>query len=540
MTSVKAPLARLAARPGAVLFPAFGLILLVPLAAAFIPIFDGGAVGNLKRAFSDPRFLRSFGYGVSQAAASAALAAVVGLPGAFLLAKRRFPGKRILSALSAVPFCVPPLIIAIGFVLYYGREGFLNRTLQSAFGFSEPPIRFLYSFAGVVMAHGFYNFPVVMRLVGDAWASAPKRHEDAARLLGASEARVFMTVTLPSILPALGAALSLVFLMCFYSFVIVLLFGGPGVGTPEVELYRAARFEFDRPLASSFALVETLVAMLALAAYGAFERRTVGDRRDAERSVPSRFRNGGEVFASFLYGAFIVVCFVGPLASIFVESITIRTAARSAGGFGWGNYASLFARKGFGAAIVNTILLGLSSAALAAATGFALSVGLKRTRSGIVSRLLPLLPLGVSSVVLAYGWNAAIGRPSVLAIAMVQAVSAYPFALRAIQSSVGLSDERYAEAARSLGSSRLGATLRVRLPMAAPSIASGFALAFAMSAGDANAMIAAPVSGFETLALLLFRLAGAYRLDEACAAAVILALATGSIFFLKDARDGLS
>jgi len=540
LIAVKAPLSRLAAHPGAVLFPAFGLLLLVPLAAAFMPIFDGGAVSNLARAFSEPRFLRSFGYGVSQAAASALLAAAVGLPGAFLLAKRRFPGKRILSALSAVPFCVPPLIIAIGFVLYYGQEGFLNRALMAAFGLSEPPIRFLYSFAGVVMAHGFYNFPVVMRLVGDAWASAPRRHEDAARLLGASEARVFMTVTLPSILPALGAALSLVFLMCFYSFVIVLLFGGPGVGTPEVELYRAARFEFDRPLASSFALVETLVAMLALAAYGSFERRAAGDRRDSERSVPARFGSRAEVFAAVMYGVFIVACFIGPLASIFTESMTIRTAARSAGGFGWGNYASLFARKGFGAAIVNTVLLGLSSAALAAATGFALSVGLKRSRSGVVSKLLPLLPLGVSSVVLAYGWNAAIGRPSVLAIAMVQAVSAYPFALRAIQSSVGLSDERYAEAARSLGSSRLGATLRVRLPMAAPSIASGFALAFAMSAGDANAMIAAPVGGFETLALLLYRLAGAYRLDEACAAAVILALATGSIFFLKDARDGLS
>jgi len=142
--------------------------------------------------------------------------------------------------------------------------------------------------------------------------------------------------------------------------------------------------------------------------------------------------------------------------------------------------------------------------------------------------------------VLAYGWNAVLGTSSVLAIVAVQAVSAYPFALRAIQSSVGISDERYVEAARSLGSSRLGATLRVRLPMAAPSIASGFALAFAMSAGDANAIIAAPVSGFETLALLLYRLAGSYRLNEACAVAVLLAVATGFVFFWKDARDGLA
>jgi thiamine transport system permease protein len=536
----RAPLRGLAVHPGAVLFPAFGLLLLVPLAAAFSPLLEGGVTSNLGRAFSEPRFLRSFGYGISQAAASSLLAALVGLPGAFLLAKRRFPGKKILSALSAVPFCVPPLIIAIGFVLYYGREGFMNRMLMSAFGLSEPPLQFLYSFSGVVLAHGFYNFPVVMRLAGDAWATVPRRHEDTARLLGASEWRVFLTVTLPSILPSLGAAMSLVFLMCFYSFVIVLLFGGPGVGTPEVELYRAARFEFDRPLASAFALAETLVAMLVLYAYSMFERRAAGDRRYAERSAPSGFRSSRERYMALLYGAFILICFVGPLASIVVESLTIRTSTREAWNLGFGHYVSLFARRGFGVAVLNTLLLGLSSAALAAATGFAFSVGLKRTRSGVLSKLVPLLPLGVSSVVLSYGWSAVLGTPSVFAIAAVQAVSAYPFALRAIQSSVGLSDERYVEAARLLGSSRLGATLRVRLPMAAPSLASGFALAFAMSAGDANAIIAAPVSGFETLALLLYRLAGSYRLNEACAAAVVLAAGTGFVFFWKDARDGLA
>lgn len=536
----KAPQRRLVVHPGAVLFPAFGLLLLVPLAAAFSPLLDGGAVRNLARAFSEPRFMRSFGYGISQAAASTLLAALVGLPGAFLLARRRFPGKKFLSALSAVPFCVPPLIIAIGFVLYYGREGFLNRSLMSIFGLSEPPLQFLYSFSGVVLAHGFYNFPVVMRLVGDAWATVPKRHEDAARLLGASERRVFFTMTLPSILPALGAAMSLVFLMCFYSFVIVLLFGGPGVGTPEVELYRAARFEFDRPLASAFALAETLVAMLALYAYATFERRAAGDRRDAERSAPHGFKSASGALMALLYGAFILVCFMGPLVSIVVESLTVRTAMQGPWNPGFGNYASLFSRRGFAAAVLNTMMLGLSSAALAAATGFAFSVGLKRSASSVLSKLLPLLPLGVSGVVLAYGWNAVLGSPSVFAIAAVQAVSAYPFALRAIQSSVGLSDERYVEAARSLGSSRLGATVRVRLPMAAPSLASGFALAFAMSAGDANAIIAAPVSGFETLALLLYRLAGSYRLNEACAAAVLLAAGTGFVFFWKDARDGLA
>jgi thiamine transport system permease protein len=379
-----------------------------------------------------------------------------------------------------------------------------------------------------------------MRLVADAWASSPKHHEDAARLLGASDARILAGITLPSILPALGAALSLVFLMCFYSFVIVLLFGGPGVGTPEVELYRAARFEFDRPLASTFALAETVVAMLALGVYTLFESKATVERRDAERRSPIGFKSAHGILFALLYALFIGVFFLGPLLAILVESLSIRTTAHGSGTWGIGNYLSLFSRGGFLVAIFNTLLLGLGSATLAAVTGFTLTIGLRRTGSPFLSRVLPLLPLAVSSVVLAYGWSTALGSPSVFALAAVQAVAAYPFALRAIQSSVGLSDNRYAEVARSLGSSRLGATLKVRLPMAAPALGSGFALAFAMSAGDANALIAAPVGGFETLALYLYRLAGAYRFDEACAAAVVLTVLTGFVFFMKDARDGLS
>lgn len=523
---------------GAVLLPALLLPLAVPLAGAFYPMFDAGALETLARAFSDRRFMGSFGYGLSQAAVSALVAAAIGLPGAFLLAKRRFPGKRILSALSAVPFCVPPLMVALGFVLYYGREGAVNRTLMDLFGLSEPPFRFLYSFAGVVVAHGFYNFPIVMRLVADAWASAPKRHEEAARTLGASPARVFATVTLPSILPSLGAALSLVFLMCFYSFVIVLLFGGPGVGTPEVELYRAARFDMDKPLASAFALAETLVAMLALASYAALEGLAASERKEARISPPRGFRTRAGAVAAIAYGLFIALAFIGPLASIAVEALTVRRAPGAGGALGFDNFVSLFSRRGFISALVNTIVLGLASAAAAVSLGFALSLAIRRLRSRIVSKILPLLPLAVSGVVMAYGWSSVLGRSTIAAIVLVQAVSSFPFALKAVQSAVGAAADKPVEAALTLGASRARAALTVRLPMAAGPLASGFALAFAMSSGDANAVIVAPIAGFDTLASYVYWLAGSYRFDEACAAAVVLAVLAGFVFFAREGADG--
>jgi thiamine transport system permease protein len=527
---------------GFVLFPSLALLVAAPLGAAFLPLFRSpGAFANLGAALGDTRFLSSFGFGLGQAFASSILALLIGLPGAFLLARRRFPGKRFLSALSAVPFCVPPLIVAIGFVLYYGRQGYVNRVLMALFGLEAPPLDFLYSFKGIVLAHAFYNFPLIMRLVGDAWASASKAQEEAAELLGASRLRVFFTISLPSIVPAIGSALSLVFLLCFYSFVLVLLFGGPGVGTPEVELYRAARFDFNKGLAAAFALVESAVAFAVLALYARLERRIAGRRADAAlRYTPSAFKTGAEKAAALAYGLFIAVFFLGPLACVALESLVVKSAKYGTGRFGLANYTSLFSSASFGRAALNTVLLGLASAALAAALGFVFSIALKKKSSSFLSSVLPMAPLAVSSVVLAYGWSELLGGSSVLAIAAVQAVSAYPFILRSIQGAVGLSDERYAQSALTLGSSRLGAALKIRLPLALPSLLSGFAFAFAISAGDANALIVAPVRGFDTLALLLYRLAGSYRFNEACAAAVILGLTTALVFFLKDARDAVA
>lgn len=446
-----------------------------------------------------------------------------------------------MAALGAIPFCLPPLIVAIGFALYYGNEGYLNRFLVAAFGLKEGPLRFLYSFFGIALAHGFYNFPLVMRIVGDAWASVPGSHEEAASVLGAGRAAAFRTVVLPSLAPSVGAAMSLTFLLCFFSFVIVLLFGPPGVGTPEVELYRAARFEFDRPLAGAFALAETLVALLVLAAYAWLERRAAGPRTEMSRPRPPEgFRSRLGAAAALGYGLFIALFFLGPLAAVLAESFAVTGRARGAVSHGPGNYLALFASPAFGRAVLNTVGLGLLCALAASVLGFSFSVALKKTRAPALATVLPMLPLAVSSVALAYGWTSLLGRATPLTIAAVQAVSAYPFILRSIQGAVGRADERYAEAAMVLGSSRLGAALKVRLPMAAPALLSGFAFAFAISAGDANALIVAPVAGFETVATRLYGLAGSYRFNEACAAAVLLGLATGLVFFIKDARDGIA
>ncbi|MBP5792782.1 MAG: iron ABC transporter permease, partial [Spirochaetaceae bacterium] len=82
---------------------------------------------------------------VIQACVSTFIAVAVGMPAGWLTAKRRFLGKSMFSVITAVPFCVPPLLIALGVVMYYGMNGVINKLAAQ---FSLPAFTGLYSFGG--------------------------------------------------------------------------------------------------------------------------------------------------------------------------------------------------------------------------------------------------------------------------------------------------------------------------------------------------------------------------------------------------------
>ena len=124
-----------------------------------------------------------------QAACSTLMALFIGLPAAFFCGKRDFFGRKFLLSLSAVPFCVPSLIIALGYVTFLGVNGALNNFLMAVLGLEKPPLHILYSFLGLVIAHGFYNFPLIMKNVAESWEKIPCSQAESARLLGATEAR---------------------------------------------------------------------------------------------------------------------------------------------------------------------------------------------------------------------------------------------------------------------------------------------------------------------------------------------------------------
>jgi len=488
--------------------------------------------------------LRVLGFTLMQALASTALALMVGLPGAWLTARYRFPGRKLLRALAAIPFSTPPILVVLAFILFYGKQGFFQWFRGAITGSPAEYRGFLYSFGGLVLVHAFYNFPVVIHQVGAVWERIPVSREETARTLGAGKMKAFMTGTLPWLLPSMGQAAGVIFLYCFFSFTIVLVFGGRYGSTLEVEIFRALRYQGDYLTALMFALMESSVALALLWFIQRMSRASHPVSRDFGQAKALKSPKPAISWAIILYSLLIMVFFIGPLVSVAVEAFRVQRSMAGGKVFGLGNFLRLL--KGFQApllpAIITTLALSGSAAILATLAGLVSAVfSLWSMRSGRGSRMrqwlhaLQWIPMAVSPAVLAYGWLF-MSPPSAFRLSLIfaQALIAWPFVARAITASLESLDPRTHEAARTLGASPTRAFLSIELKTAAPSVASAAAFAFAISAGDVNVPLMLGLGEVETLPLLLYRLVAAYRFNEACAAGLVLALMTGMVFLLKE------
>lgn len=506
---------------------------LFPLGAAFLPLFSGKSSVS----FYYNNLFRITVYTFKTALGSTLIAAAVGIPAAFFTANRTFPGRRFLLSLSAVPFCIPPLIIALGFVGTFGMNGAFNTFLMKALHLKNQPLTFLYSSAGVITAQGFYNFPLVMAVVSASWEQLPTDERDAARMLGAGEGRIFFTVTLHQLSPAIAAACIPVFLYCFFSFMIVLLFGNIGGTTLEVEIYQAARTTLDFKTASALALIETACAMTAIFSYSKIKPAYAAgssapdygyDRVKIGRALyESRVTKIVECGSCIILGAVILIFFLCPLFGIFAGGITGTDGAYV--------FVKISNSEGFRSALFGTLGTAPFSALLCVVTAFVYAWML-RTQDPLgqntLLQTLPMLPMAVSSVVMGYGMTLLVHRGTVPALIAAQAALAWPLAFRQIYASLCAVPQDTLDAAELLSTTPLDTVFRVALPSCRYSIISAFCFCFAVSMGDTTLPLVLSVPRFDTLALYTYRLASSYRFAASCACGTLLCILCVLIFAL--------
>lgn len=134
------------------------------------------------------------------------VAAPLGIAVAWLLARKRFPGKVFIESLVHLPLVLPPVVTGYLLLLTFGRRGAVGAFLADNFG-----IVLSFRWTGAALACGIMGFPLLVRPIRLSFEAIDIRLEQAAKTLGASPWRAFRTVTLPLALPGIIAGMVLCF-----------------------------------------------------------------------------------------------------------------------------------------------------------------------------------------------------------------------------------------------------------------------------------------------------------------------------------------
>jgi thiamine transport system permease protein len=466
-----------------------------------------------------PADWRALSFTLTQAFWSAALSLAGGLVLARALARRRFIGRGLAITLLGAPFLLPVIVAVLGIVAIWGRSGPLSAALEALGGGKLD----IYGLPGVLIAHVFFNLPLATRIFVQALAQIPSERGRLAAQLGLTGRAYFHHVERPALAAAAPGAFALIFLICASSFAAVLaLGGGPRATTLELAIYQALRFDFDLARAALLALCQMTLCMaigaaaLALSApsgsdpgLGAPQRRWDDGGRGMDRTalIAAALFLGAPMAAVLLRGGDAIIAGLPPQ----VWQAAGRSAALALGSA----LLAMMLTAAVAALIVTAERRGTTATAKAVEGAAALALA------------TPPMVMGLGLFVMLRGW----ADPFALALPITGAVNAamaLPFALRMVLPALRQGTSSYGRLADQLGLRGMAWARHALWPLLRRPAGFAAGLAAALSAGDLGVIALFAPADAPTLPLLVHQLMGAYRMEAAAGASLLLlALALG-------------
>ncbi|MFN2354854.1 MAG: ABC transporter permease [Desulfopila sp.] len=506
---------------------------------SFLPDGIGGTWDpeKLSRLFHSPVYLNIIWFTIWQAALSTIITLTLALPGAYVFVHYRFPGKNILQGLMSVPFVLPTVVTAAAFRALLGTNGVLNTWLMNLFDLTQAPIQLDQTIYFFLIAHVFYNYTLVLRIVSSYWAGLSPDIQTAATMLGASPWQSFRKITLPLLLPAIGSAALLVFIFCFTSFGVILILGGPGYATIEVEIYRQSVQLFNLPMAAALSLIQLGINFLLMWIHAGLSRTSnvsfFGNPANIRDTVLARRGPRIMVSANVIFMSLLLMT---PLAALLLRSIS------GSNGITLAYYTALFSRGSDSiffiepiTAVGNSLGFALCAMTVALVLGVAASSFLAAARKdgkhkkakrysqySLYSRYslysfwdaIIMLPLATSAVTLGFGYIITLNTPplnlrdSIFLVIIAHALVAFPFVVRCILPSLRQIPDSLRHAAAVLGASPFQVWRSIDMPLISRALLVGAIFAFLISMGEfgASAFIVRPHT--PTMPVAIFRFLG--------------------------------
>jgi len=259
---------------------AMSLLVVIPLVNVFYEALRRGPQVYWHSLFGDPDTLSAILLTLRVAPVAVFLNLVFGVSAAWLIARFRFPGRTLLTALIDLPFAVSPVVAGLIFVLIFGLQGFLGPWLR------EHDIKIIFATPGLILATSFVTFPFVARELIPLMEAIGAEEESAAVSLGARAWHMFRRVTLPNVKWGLLYGVILCNARAMGEFGAVYVVSGHITGQTDTMPLRVEKLfqEYNMPGAFAVASLLSSLALVTLAVKTALEWQT-------RRELESRLRD---------------------------------------------------------------------------------------------------------------------------------------------------------------------------------------------------------------------------------------------------------
>lgn len=464
-----------------------------------------------------------------QALLSTAICLLLGIPGAYILYRKSFPGVNLVRALITVPFMLPSLVVAIAITEFGNLIGGLS------------PI------TAIILANVFANFSVVVRTVGSAWQNLNHQADEEAELAGAGRFQSTLKVVLPQLRSAIRSSSALIVLYCSCSYGLVLSLGGGKVNTLETAISTSVLQRLDLQHGSALAILQILFSVAAFTASRWGGTNPLSFEPENGKSLRLDRRDRPAAIFTFL-----VICILLLLPMVLV----FGRAFISESGFTLSNFllldthgyrdllnitfaeASLNSIRNLTVATVISLLIGGTVSYLLAERTRVSSKKIKRTDPNeIFLDAVFLMPIGVSSVVLGLGYLISFSwlRSSWFVLPLVQSVIAIPMVIRVLYPALLSIDNSPREQAMTDGAKARQVFFQIDLKIVRPALETAVAFTALVSLGEFGAASLLSYGDQSTVPMLLFQLIarpGEQNYGMALAVAAILAFVTTLIVML--------
>jgi len=491
---------------------------------------DGIGLGNYVRYVNSAKFTKVVGNSLAVAATTTTITVLLAYAFAYAMRRTAMPGKNVFGSVALLPLFAPSLVQALGIVFLFGRNGVINRTFNLGID--------IYGFWGIVISDVFYSFPHAYLILSAALAVADARLYESAQVLGATGARIFRDITLPSTKYGILSATFVVFTIVITDFGNPMVIGGD-YNVLATEIYNQVSGQGNFSMGAVIGVMLLVPAALAVIAEKWIMRRhhaTITERSQPLQILRERWHDRtGLVFALVICAMIAAIVLVVVVASfVTLWPYNMHVSLR---------HYRFEVQNG-----LQPLWTSIWVSLMAAGIGVVVTIGgacvTRRLRNlaGQWLYFLSILPAAVPGMVLGLGYILVFNNPSnpleflygtllILALCNVYHYHAQGFLIAT--TSINQISLVFDEASTSLGGGFLKTLWHVILPIISPSIISVGVFFFVRSMVTLSAVIflVTPQTQVAAVSVLLLDDAGNANQAAAFSVCIMLVVALALLLF---------